>query len=241
MVMAARYGILIIVLLSACFACKKEKPVEQKKPDPIVIVKPKQVMLNNDQRRELGFPPELIAQLELAAAAEAEPFFVTVVVHSENMKGEAGFEKERLAGFSVHTKRTDELIASFRVPLRAKGYLIFRSHKSYARSNDIVTVVKGRNSYDILKMQGTEAPNYQLDTSAIVAWLKERQKDASFTVTGAGPDWVEALFTKPPQNMQAFAKKVIAFAPDVLERGPRTLDKLVERMNRTNGFYLVWD
>ena len=60
-------------------------------------------------------------------------------------------------------------------------------------------------------------------------------------VIGAGPDWVEARFVKQPDNMPAFARKVLAFAPDVRESGPKTADKLADRMKKTNGFYLVWD
>lgn len=239
--MTCRYLLIFIVLGSIVFACKTEKPVEHRKPEPVIIVKPKTPVLSPEQRRELAFPVDLLSQIELAAGAEAEPFLVTVVVPSENLKGEKGFETGKLAGFSVHTKRTEDLIASYRAPLRAKGYVIFRSHKGYGNLPDIVTIVKGRNSYDILKVQGTEAPNYQLTTQAIIAWLRERQKEASFVVTGAGPDWLEAQFIKPPKNMAAFAKKTIAFAPDIPEHGPRTLDKLAERMVRTNGFFLVWD
>jgi hypothetical protein len=158
------------------------------------------------------------------------------------MKGERGFEKERLAGFSVHTTKGDELIDRLRSGLRAQGYLIFKSHRGiYKNLPDIVTVVRGNNSYDILKIQRTEAPNYRLDGKQIIAWLKARQKDASFVITGAGPDWLEARFTKPPKNVQAFARKVVMFAPDVLEHGPQNVEKLSERMKRTNGFFLVWD
>lgn len=239
--MAGRYSLLIIVLLSVVFACKAEKPVEPAKPEPVVIVKPKRPALTKEQRIELGFPSDLISPVELAAGAEAEPFLATVVMHSENMKGEKGFETGKLAGFSVHTKHSDDLITTYRAQLRVKGYLIFRSHKGYGKLNDIITVVQGNNSYDILKIQRTEAPNYHLDTRAIIAWLKDQQKLGTFVITGAGPDWLEARFIKPPRNMPAFAKKINAFAPDVLGHGPKTMDKLVERMKRMNGFYLAWD
>ena len=239
--MAGRYSILVFVLVSILFACKAEEPVKPRKPPSTVIIKPKRAMLTREQRTELGFPADMISQVELAAGAEAEPFFVTEVVPSANMKGEEGFESARLAGFSVHTKRTDELIASYRASLRAKGYLIFRSQRSYGKLNDIVTVVKGNATYDILKIQRTEAPNYHLETKDIVGWLKERQKDASFVVTGAGPDWLETQFIRPPKNSPVFAKMIVDFAPDVLEHDQQTVEKVAERMNQMNGFFLVWD
>ena len=239
--MAGRYSLLVLVLVSVLFACKAEKPVKHKKPESVVIIKPTRAVLTKEQREKLGFHADVINQVELAAGAEAEPFFVTDVVPSANMKGEEGFERERLAGFSVHTKQSDDLITYYRASLRARGYLLFRSQRTYGKLNDIVTVVKGYTTYDILKIQRTEAPNYHLDTRAIIAWLKNLQKEASFVVTGAGPDWLEARFIQPPGNMSALAEQIVAFAPDVLEQGPKAVNKLVARMKQTNGFFLIWD
>jgi hypothetical protein len=242
-VTVGRRLVLIGILISITQGCSSsEKPVEPpKKPAPVVIVKPRRPVLTQEQRSELGFSPDVIEKVAVAAGSEAEPFFVSVLVRSENLKGEKGFEKQKLAGFSVRTKQADDLITSFRAGLRARGYLIFRSRKSYGDLPDIVTVVKGNNSYDILKIQGTEASNYRLDTKAIIAWLRTQQQQGTFVVTGAGPDWIEARFIKPPKNMTAFARKVIAFAPDVRLHGPRTAEKLAEKMKKTNSFHLEWD
>jgi hypothetical protein len=239
--MTGRSIFLLLILVSSVLACKAEKPVEHKKPGPIIIVKPKPRLLTKEQRSELGFPSELIAQIELAAGSEAEPFYVVEVGHSENLRGDKGTEQDRLTGFSVRTQKSDDLIASFRAQLRAKGYLIFKSHRGYGSLPDFVTIARGNNSYDILRMQGTEALNYQLGTRDIIAWLRDQQKLGTFVVMGAGPDWLEARFVKPPKDMMQFAKKVIAFAPDVLDRGPRTAEELADKMERMNGFSLVWD
>jgi|GEM_PF-2430348 len=229
----------LLFLLGA--ACRSEKTVEIKKPLPTVIAKPRHALLTAEQRSELAFPEKLIAKIELDAGAEAEPFFVTVLMHTENLKGEKGFESKKLAGLSVRTGKADELIDSNRSWLRKQGFLIFKSQKGYGRLQDVVAVVRGNNSYDILKIQGTEAPYCQLDTKSIISWLKARQQEGSFVVTGAGTDWIEARFIKPPRNMRAFAAHVAAFASDVLGQEPPNVEKLAERMNLDNGFYIGWD
>ena len=239
MATAGRLFLFVAILIVSFSACKTEKPVEQKKPAPVVVVKPKHALLTEEDRRTLGFPPDIISQVELAAGAEAEPFFVTLVFKTENLKGDTEIESKKLAGFSVHAKNSDDMMDSFRASFRARGYLIFKSQRGYGSLPDIVTVIKGSNSYEILKIQGTEAPNYRIDTKAIIAWLKARQLDGSFVVSGAGPDWLEARFIKPPANLLSFARKIAAFAPDALSHG--TAEELVERMERNNGFYLVWD
>lgn len=240
---AGRY-VLALMLLLFLPSCKTEKQaVEPKKPEPApVVIKQKNPVLSAEQKAELGFPDDLIGKVELSAGgAAAEPFFATVLLSSENLKGEKGFEQKTLAGFSVRTKNTDELIKSYRAGLRVKGYLIFKSHTGYGSLPDIVTIVKGNSSYDILKILGTEAVSYHLDTNAIIGWLKQQQQFGSFVITGAGSDWVEARFVKPPSDMHAFAKRIYAFAPDVRASGPKTVDKLIEQMKEMNGFYLVWD
>lgn len=241
MAMSSRYLLPSLVFFILFGACSAEKPVVQKKPAPRAVVKPRHALLSLEQREELGFPSDLIAKVELASGAEAEPFFVTVPMHTENLKGEKGFESKKLAGFSVHTQKSDDVLNALRVSLRVQGYLIFKSQRGYGHLPDIVTVIRGNNSYDILKIQSTEGQNYYLDTKAIIAWLKEQQKQGTFVVIGAGPDWLEARFIKPPQNMLSFARKVNVFAPDVVVQGPQTVEKLSERMKRMNGFYLVWD
>jgi hypothetical protein len=242
--MAGRYiapGIIALVLFAGCKSEEKPKPVEPPKPAPLVIVKPKPRTMTPEERKELGFPKSIISDLEAAAGAEAEPFFETVVSSSENLRGENEIERKRLAGFSVRTANADEIIATFSRPLRAKGYLIFRSRQNYGNVPDVVTVIKGRSSYDILRVQKTEAPAYRLETGAIIAWLRERQKDGAFVVTGASQDRVEARFIRQPADMRAFARKVLAFAPDVRHEGPKTAEELAEWMKETKGFSLVWD
>ena len=240
--MVIRQAMFLAVLSLLAFGCKEEKPPEPKKvPPPAVVFNQKHPGLTKEERVELNFPADVLSEVELAAGAEAEPFFETVVVKAENLKGETSVEREHLAGFSVRTKRAMETVDALSGKLRVRGYLIFRSRRNYGSVPDRVTVVKGNNSYDILKRQKTEAINFNLDTKAIIAWLKEQQKEGSFVIVGAGPDWVEARFIKPPQNMAAFAKKIYAFAPDTVSAEAGTLEKLAKKMTRTNRFFLVWD
>ncbi len=240
--MVTKHGIVFALLSLLAFGCKEEKPPEPKKvQSPPVVFTQKHPVLTSEQRAELNFPADILSQVELAAGAEAEPFFETVMVPAENLKGETSLERERLAGFSVRTKSAVETVDALSGKLRARGFLIFRSRRNYGNVPDHVTVVKGNSSYDILKCQRTEGISFNLDTKAIIAWLKEQQKQGSFVIVGAGPDWVEARFVKQPQNMHAFAKQIYAFAPDTVSAEAGTLEKLAKKMTRTNRFYLVWD
>jgi len=241
--MAGRHLIIIVLVLLAAVSCAKEEKISVtgKKAAPTVILKPKPKVMTAEQRRELGFPPDIIAQVETAAGAQAEPFFDEVMIRSSNLKGDVMIATARLSGFSVRSTKTDQIIMDLSPSFRAKGFLIFRSQQSFGNVPDVVTVIRGNNSYDILMIQRTEAPRHDLDTKKIIKWLKEQQKMTSFVITGAGSDWMQARFIKPPKNMKAFARRVAAFSPDVLAENKGTIERLVDTMERTNGFSLWWD
>ena len=244
MAMAGRYSVLIAVMLALLLSCsfpEEQSKGKEKTYSPVVILKPKPQGLTSEQRSLLGFPTEIVTRVEAVGGALAEPFYETVLTPSENLRGTPGIEKNRLAGFSVRTTRAEKVIDGLSRSLRSQGYLIFRSEQNFGSVPDVVTVVRGNNSYDIVKLQRTEAQNYHLTTDKIIAWLKARQKQSSFVITGAGADWLEARFVKPPKNMRAFAQKVAAFAPDVVSRSGGTVEKIVVQMKKLNGFYLWWE
>jgi len=241
--MAGKHLIIIVLILLTAVSCSNEEKISVagKKAAPMVILKPKSKVMTAEQRTELGFPPDIIAEVETAGGAQAEPFFEEVMIRSSNLKGDVMIATARLSGFSVRSTNADQIIRDLSPSFRTKGFLIFRSQHNFSNVPDVVTVVRGNNSYDILLIQRTEAPRHHLDTKKIIKWLKEQQKLASFVITGAGSDWLEARFIKPPKNMKAFARKVAAFSPDVLADNKGSLERLVDTMERTDGFSLWWD
>jgi len=241
--MAARQLLIIVLLAFFAAACAKDDRQDAKtaKPDVPLIVKAKPRMMTDEQKAQLAFPPDIIAQVETAAGAAAEPFFEDVMIRSANLKGDVMIATAKLSGFSVHTRNAEEIIAGLSRPFRTRGFLIFRSEQNYGSVPDVVTVVRGESSYDILRIQRTEAPHYHLSTASIIKWLRVQQRSGSFVITGAGADWVEASFIQQPRNLKVFARNIVAFAPDVLHEGPSTVDKIADRMAKTNGFRLVWD
>jgi hypothetical protein len=241
--MANRYFLLIGLVLVSVASCSPQEATttQGKKAAPLVLLKPKPKVMTAEQRAELGFPPEIISQIEAAGETPAEPFFEDVMIRSSNLKGDVMIASARLSGFSVRTGRSEEIISSLSPAFRSQGFLIFRSQQNYGSVPDVLTVIRGKNSYDILLVQKTEAPRHHLDTKAIIKWLKVQQRAGAFVITGAGADWLEARFTQSPKNMNAFARNVASFAPEVLAENHGTIEKLADTMTRINGFSLWWD
>jgi len=241
--MGDSYTLLIGVLMVSLVSCSPQetKTAQGKKTAPLVILKPKLKVMTAEQRAELNFPPDLIAQIETAGGAPAEPFFEEVMIRSSNLKGDVMIASARLSGFSVRTGKAEEIISSLSPSFRSQGFLIFRSQQNYGSVPDVLTVIRGKNSYDILLVQKTEAPRHHLDTRTIIKWLKGQQRAGTFVITGAGADWLEARFIKQPKNMNAFARRVATFAPEVLAENQNSIERLADAMTRTNGFLLWWD
>ena len=76
----------------------------------------------------------------------------------------------------------------------------------------------------------TSAPNYDLDTNAIIDELTRWQSLCSFKVNGAQGDRVDIEFITLPQDMDAFARNLYAFCPDLVDQGTGCVHEMVEAM-----------
>ena len=66
-------------------------------------------------------------------------------------------------------------------------------------------------------------------------------RNALCLTAAADFDFVEAVFVKQPAGMDAFAREVYEFCPDVVEQGVGTVKALADEMRRSGTLYLWWD
>lgn len=79
-----------------------------------------------------------------------------------------------------------------------------------------------------VRAAGTAAPNFELTTDAIIAHLAQWQSLCDFTVKHAKHDTVEIEFGTLPQNMDAFARDLYEFCPDLVDQGTGCVHEMVE-------------
>jgi len=95
-----------------------------------------------------------------------------------------------------------------------------------------VTLARANSSENnmsaIIREAGTSAGNYDLDTDAIVERLTAWQSLCTFRIPSAGRDRVEIEFDTLPEDMEAFAKELYDFCPDLVEQGTGCIAELVE-------------
>ena len=142
---------------------------------------------------------------------------------------------------TVSHGKTAAVMDKYRAALRKDGLMMFVSEQNYGDKPDELAILKTNDQYDIIRVMATDGINYDIDNAMVVKKLKEWEKTCSFEITGAGQDWMEAVFTKQPADMAVFAKQVYTFCPDVVDQGTGTQEGLAEEMKGKNTLYLWWD
>src|SRR5262249_47618900 len=139
-------------------------------------------------------------------------------------------------------RRAELLVRDLRQPLAHRSYNIFFVELAYQDRPARVAVSRGSDPYDILRLTRTADINGDKTTDDIIAHLKGWEQRYPFNIWGANHDWVLAKFRKMPEDMLAFAREVIAFAPDNYAQGDWDDEGQYARaMRRERGFHLWWD
>jgi Domain of unknown function (DUF4253) len=84
--------------------------------------------------------------------------------------------------------------------------------------------------FGAIRAAGTDGVNYDLLTEDIVARLKQWQSLCEFRVIAAQRDAVEIEFVTLPKDMNAFARELYDFCPDLVEQGTEGVAGTLELM-----------
>jgi hypothetical protein len=85
-------------------------------------------------------------------------------------------------------------------------------------------------AFAVIREANTNGANYGLSTDDVIARLTKWQSLCSFTVTGAGHDKVEIEFETLPADMDAFARDLYDFCPDLVDQGTGCVHEMIEAM-----------
>ena len=81
-----------------------------------------------------------------------------------------------------------------------------------------------------IRQAETSAPNFDLDNAEIIDHLKQWQSLCSYVVKEAEGDRIEIEFTTLPKDMDAFARDLYDFCPDVVDQGTGCVHEMLESM-----------
>jgi len=143
--------------------------------------------------------------------------------------------------FQSQEKDTRRTVYTLYEDLREKGYFIYTSETNFGYSPDQVTVLRGKDQFDILRAEGTNGINHDVYPEDVIKKLTAWHKQFPFEIVGADNDWIEARFITRFRGMEKLAREVYDFCPDVVDQGTETVENLAMEMKQTNTLYLWWD
>ncbi|CAN5438742.1 DUF4253 domain-containing protein [soil metagenome] len=136
-------------------------------------------------------------------------------------------------------EKSYEFIDDQKDALRKEGYLIFLFEDDDEQK--FLGILKGQDEFDIIKFRKTNGVNSELQTKDIINKLQVWKKKDDFFIMGVGLDWIMAGFYELPDDMDAFAKELYEFAPDVVDQSEGEISDLAGQLKDAEGFFLWWD
>ncbi len=109
-----------------------------------------------------------------------------------------------------------------------------------AQSVEIV-IAPGTSQFDIIYVAASDAVNYGMETDDLVSVLRRWDQSIGIEIFAAQTDRISFRLKSPPANLNAFAKEVYEFCPDIVDQESATLADLATEIATTNEVHLWWD
>jgi hypothetical protein len=157
---------------------------------------------------------------------------------------DSGGDRAKTAGVTIDVPhdRAASVVRNLQ-ELAPPGHFAFVSerHFGFGGDPDQVSMMKAADPYEVILAMGTNGWNYDISPQMVITRLREWEGRYGLVFRGIAFDWVEAEFKTQPPDMQAFAREVCQFCPDVVDQGTETVEALAAEMKSGIGVYLWWD
>src|SRR5262245_6746427 len=126
--------------------------------------------------------------------------------------------------------------AALQAEIRAAGFQLVLYDSMPGRDNAAkLMVFPTAEQYAVIVARGTNGVNYGLTTRALIAWLRELEKENPFELTGCGFDSLEGQFPSPVLHAKHWARRMVELCPDCETPGQVMLEL------RQRRFFFWWD
>jgi ankyrin repeat protein len=121
---------------------------------------------------------------------------------------------------------------------RQRDCHLIRSH--FRDDGYTLVLLPAPDKYAVIAAFGTEAVNYNLDTTAIMNWLRELERVHPFHLTGCSSDMIEGRFLTAVQDAESLARRMEDFCPDLVGQVVDSLEEVVGVLAERR-FHFWWD
>lgn len=196
--------------------------------------------------------PAYSAAQEIAnfAANGKEPAYLEVCQKLQKRCGEGrswqplpdhGVAAEGVLAFTLRgCKKQKELLALMHEVQAAGAHLVL-SQPWVPGEDASLVLFPTRDKLAVIAATGTEGANYQVQTSDVIDWLRELEKDNPFTLCFCGHDLIGGAFLGPVKEAKKLAERIVEFCPSCLDEGFESPGELAAFLKKSKSFLLRWD
>ena len=127
-------------------------------------------------------------------------------------------------------------LEALQAEVRAAGFqlVLYDAIPGYDNAAKLM-VFPTSEKYAVLVARGTNGANYDLTTRALIAWLRDLEKENPFELIGCGFDFLEGSFPSHVQNAKDWSRRMLELCPDCESAAQVMLELRQQR------FYFWWD
>jgi len=229
-----RLLVLLSLVMLSSLSCSTAGRQAPSSPSPPAVSSPAGAKAISDEEavKDAGLDKEAVA---LVRKETSEPFLRLTGFNED------GREVEALGvTVKVSADGAEKTAMKLRPQLREIGFISYMTDVM-GDDKDRITVVKGTDPYEILRIKNTDGINYGHTNAQVIAKLKEWEKRYPFTILGASMDWVQLELAGVPPDCDDFAKEVYHFCPDIVDQGTGSVGELAQEIRKSRRLFLWWD
>lgn len=104
-----------------------------------------------------------------------------------------------------------------------------------------IVVGPGKSQFDILRHARTDAINYDMVTTDLIARLQKYDLQFGIDIYHAETDTVEFTLKSLPEDVNALAEELYDFCPDMVDQGHGSVEELEDDLRDSQRVCLWWD
>jgi len=202
---------------------------------------------------------DLVKKAGAVETPEAEPYL-------EILKFKANADREEFRKCLAEIEKTTgkktkahERPGVFKLDLDSKKAQAFldRNHEAYLQKGcyvvvneqhfgigntpDTLLILPTTDKYAVMVFTEVSGPNYEIDNTLVIKWMKRLERTHPYLLTGCGVDFLSGRFKSKVADPKALARSMYEFCPDIVDQGTGSLEALAGELARNKELYFWWD
>jgi hypothetical protein len=173
------------------------------------------------------------------------PAYNAALKEIERLSGVKPVPTERRGVYSIdlNSQAANALLEKHHERLLNNGCYVFLYDQNFSIRGkpDVLWIVPTQDKFAVMAFIGVSGINYDIDNYLVIKWMKKLDKDHPYLLNGCGLDFLSGRFKARLSDVNAMAKRMYAFCPDIVDQGTGSVAALAEDLKKANQLYFWWD